>query len=161
MQIPGDPLTEGPNDKTQLRPGYDVSLDGKKEMRFGFRPELLKTQSLNNSQKQLRTRRNALGKKSFRNVTIATAKSFPKKLQNDSLTDVLGITPSNLRKTHPLQSTVKFTPCLPKRRKNNESFSLKISVFNGFVVRSPLMLADSSSSERKTVNSAQYKTIEI
>jgi len=63
MLILGNLLSKDPDVETQSWLGYDVSPDGKKETKSGFRPGLPKPQLPNNLQKQLQTKRNALGRK--------------------------------------------------------------------------------------------------
>jgi len=61
--MPGNLPSKEPNNKTQPQHRYDASLAGKKVTRFGFKTKLPKLQSLNNSPKQLQTKRSALGRK--------------------------------------------------------------------------------------------------
>jgi len=63
MLMLGNLLSKEPDVETPPQLGYDVSPDGKKETKSGFRPGLPKPQLPNNSQKQLLTKRNALGKR--------------------------------------------------------------------------------------------------
>jgi len=104
--------------------------------------------------------RNIPGKKSSLSDTINMEKSFQKKPPNVFQIDDLGTMQLNLQKTLRHQSIAEFTHYLPRRKKNNMNSSLKTYVSKEFVVLNLLMQADSSSFERKMVNSVQFKTTE-
>jgi len=88
-------------------------------------------------------------------------KSSQKRPQNNFQIIDLGIMQLNWQKTLLHRLIVEFTHYLPKKKKNNMNFSLKIYTYKGFAAPNLPMQADSSLFERKMASFIWFKTIKI
>jgi len=88
-------------------------------------------------------------------------KSFQKKPPNAFQIVDLGTTQLNLQKTLLHQSIAESIHYPPKKKKNNENFSLKTYSYKEFAAPNHLMQADSFLSKRKMASFVQFKIIEI
>jgi len=91
----GDLPNKGQKEENRPQPGYDAFPGGKKATKSGSRPRSPKPQLLNNSRKQLQTKRNRPGRNWFQSGITVMARSSLKKLLNAFLIVALGTTPLN------------------------------------------------------------------